>query len=79
MLKRFNWRIVCGVIFILAGLIALFKEGGSLMNAGSELLLGIGLLGTVYADRHPERARGPLAWAVVIVWGIALIWFTFMR
>lgn len=79
MLQRFNWRIVCGIIFIVAGFLALFKDGVNWTNAGSELLLGVGLLGTVYADKYPERARGPVAWVVVIIWGIALIWFTFIR
>ena len=76
MFQRGNWNVAFGVFFIVAGLLSLLVSNG--LNAAWSLIFGIGNLGIAYAQKHPEKARGVLAWGIAIVWGGVFIWLTIL-
>jgi hypothetical protein len=76
MLKR-NWYYIFGGFFIVLGVLSLLI--GSLLEGAWAITLGVGNLFVGYGQQHPEQARGPLVWALVILWLVIMTALTLMK
>jgi hypothetical protein len=77
MLSRVNWYLVLGVVFLVAGILYLFIPRW--LEAGWSLTLGFGNFYVAYAQKHPQFGRGPLAWAVAIIFLVVMIGLTILK
>ncbi len=77
MLRRINWLVLLGVVFIALGIVAVFI--GDWLNAAYGVVAGVGAFGINYGQKHPKRARSPLAWILSISWIVAFAVLTILR
>jgi hypothetical protein len=77
MLKRINWYIVLGLLFVGVGVLYIFIS--QWVDAAWSLVLGIGNLFIAYTQKHPALGKGPVGWAMAIIFLVILAALTILK